>query len=151
MLVENQCYHTISATRDRAPILANLKYAEIVIDTIQQTRLERAHLLAWAVMPDHLHLVLVPREPYTLPQVMQNIKGNAAWAINRLTGRKSPIWQQGYYDRMIRSERHLFEALAYVNANPVMAGLAREPGEYPFASHEAGETDLERWYTAEAG
>ena len=83
---------------------------------------------------------------------MQSIKGNASWAINRLLGRKGPIWQQGYYDRMIRSEKHLFEAIAYVNANPVAAGLAKEPGAYRFASWDAKETDLERWYTAaEAG
>ena len=103
-------------------------------------------------MPDHLHLVLVPRHPFRLPEVMQNIKGNASWAINRSIGRRGPIWQQGYYDRMIRTEKHLFEAIAYVNANPVMAHLAREPGEYPYASHDAVDTDLERWYAAaEAG
>jgi REP element-mobilizing transposase RayT len=152
ILLENQAYHTISTTRDRRPVFADPVLANVVLDTIRETRIERAHVLAWAVMPDHLHLVLVPREPYTLPQVMQNIKGNASWAINRITGRRGPIWQQGYYDRMIRSEMHLFEAIAYVNANPVVAGLAKEPGEYPFASYDAEDTDLGRWFrAAEAG
>jgi REP element-mobilizing transposase RayT len=152
MLLENQCYHTISTTKDRIPVFANPSLAGVIVDTILQTRLERAYVLAWAVMPDHLHVVVVPRTPYTLPQVMQNIKGNASWAINRLTGRKGAIWQQGYYDRMIRSEKHLFEAIAYVNMNPVAAGLTKEPGEYRFASWDANETDLGRWYDdAEAG
>jgi REP element-mobilizing transposase RayT len=103
-------------------------------------------------MPDHLHLVIVPIEPQQLPQVMQGIKGYSSWAINHKLGTRGALWQQGYYDRMIRSEKHLFEVIQYVHMNPIMAGLAREPGAYRFASWNAEETDLERWYTAaEAG
>ena len=151
LLLENQCYHTISSTRDRRPVFANPECASLVLEAIDEIRKDRAHVLGWAVMPDHLHLVVVPIEPQQLPQVMQGIKGYSSWAINRNLGLKGPLWQQGYYDRMIRSEKHLFEAIQYVNMNPVVAGLAREPGDYRFASWDVEETDLERWYTAEAG
>ncbi|OGO51990.1 MAG: hypothetical protein A2148_04085 [Chloroflexi bacterium RBG_16_68_14] len=49
------------------------------------------------------------------------------------------MWQRGFYDRMIRDERQLEEAIRYIDENPVSAGLAKTPEEYPFSS--AGRPD----------
>jgi REP element-mobilizing transposase RayT len=145
--LENHCYHTISATRERLPVFADSESAEILIGALQFVRREKAFLLAYAVLPDHLHLVIAPKAPFTVSQVMQSVKGYASRAINlRQKRRLGPIWQPGFYDRAIRDEGHLADVIHYVHANPVEAGLAEYPEAYRLSSaHRGSQTDLEAW------
>ena len=91
-------------------------------------------VLAYAVMPDHLHLLLVPRPSMTLSEVMRLIKGSTARQLNLLKGERGSIWQQSFHDRVIRDETHLQATIAYIHENPVTEGLVVTPGEYEFSS-----------------
>lgn len=139
-ILENQVYHVSTATKDRERIFAEVAVAELVLEAIQFLRKDRAFILSFAIMPDHLHLVLVPRPDNDLPRIMQSLKGYTARQINRRKQRRAPVWQQSYYDRMIRTERHLQDVIDYVEQNPVKAGLCDDPAEYPFSS--AGKPEL---------
>ena len=139
-LLDNQCYHIVSATRDRVPIFLDPDCASLVVEAIQFVRHERAYVLAYAVMPEHLHALLVPREGTSISRVMQSIKGYTARLVNERLGRRGPLWQRSFYDRMIRNERQLLETVNYVHMNPVVAGLEEEPKAYPYSS--AGRDDL---------
>ena len=148
-LLEGQCYHTVSTTRDRQPIFADPVAAEVVISCLDHVREDKAFVLAFALMPDHMHLVLVPRMPFTLPQIMQGIKGYSSRVINQHRERHGSIWQASYYDRVIRSEEHLRQTVNYLHMNPVTAGLAECPEAYPFSSaHPMARTDIEAWLGA---
>ncbi len=80
-------------------------------------------LLAWAVMPNHVHVVFQPfRE---LPQVTRWIKGSTARTGNLLLGRTGqPFWQHESYDHCVRNSLELNRVIRYVERNPVTAGLA---------------------------
>jgi REP element-mobilizing transposase RayT len=150
-LLEGQCYHTVSTTRERQPTFADPVAAEVVIRCLDHVREDKAFVLAFALMPDHLHLVLVPRNPFTLPQVMQSVKGYSSRIINQQRERHGRIWQAGYCDRVIRTEEHLRQAVDYVHLNPVTAGLAERPEAYPLSSaHPSIQTDIEAWLGAPA-
>ena len=47
---------------------------------------------------------------------------------------RGTFWMVDYYDRFIRDGRHLARAIAYVERNPVKAGLCREAQDWPFSS-----------------
>src|SRR5688572_2793792 len=84
-------------------------------------------LHAAVVMTDHVHMLLTPRmdergELYGTAQTMNRVKGASAHSINRLLGRRGPVWQSEYFDRMIRDEADGRGALEYICANPVEAG-----------------------------
>lgn len=145
--LENHCYHVTSATRGRTPTFEDPANAKAVIDSLAFIR-ERdwAYVLAYCVMPDHVHLLLVPRNERTLSQVMQSIKGFVSRKINARDDAHGPIWQQSFYDRAIREEKQLETALNYIHFNPVRAGLVALPGEYRFSSAFPGATtDVEAW------
>jgi REP element-mobilizing transposase RayT len=145
-ILENHAYHTISTTLHRAPILADESAAEVVVDALQFVRKDKAFVLAYAVMPDHVHVLLVPKDPWTLSQVMQTIKGYASREINRGHERKGPLFQRSFYDRVIRDEAQLASTIQYIEGNPVSAGLVSSAGDYQFSSAWRGvETDLEAW------
>ena len=86
--------------------------------------------LAWVIMPDHLHWLLVPTGG-SLPPVMQRTKSRSAIAINRTLGRGGPIWQKGYYDRGLRRGEDLRATARYIVANPLRAGIVSRLADYP--------------------
>jgi len=49
-------------------------------------------------------------------------------------GRQGVLWQREYFDRYIRDEGHLQAVIAYIESNPVKAGLVRRAGDWPFGS-----------------
>ncbi len=133
-LLDNQCYHVVSTTRGQESIFSDPDCAESVIEAIQFVRRERAYVLAYVVMPNHLHALLVPRDNTSISRVMQSIKGYSARIVNGKLGRHGPLWQRSFYDRMIRNEQQLLETVSYVHMNPVVAGLVEKPEEYPYSS-----------------
>ena len=145
-LLENHCYHVSTATAGRQPVFSNAAAAQVVVDALRFLRRERAYVLAYAVMPDHIHVLLVPRAPQTVSSLMQSLKGFTSRAINAQLGRHGALWQESFYDRVIRGDQHLMEAIEYVHGNPVAAGLAQRPEDYPFCSaHPQSQTDLEQF------
>ncbi len=139
-LLDNQCYHVVTTTRDRVPVFLDPDCASLAVEVVQFMRRERAYVLAYVVMPEHLHALLVPRDGTSISRVMQSIKGYTARLVNEKLARRGPLWQRSFYDRMIRDERQLLETVTYVHMNPVVAGLVEDPEAYPYSS--AGQDDL---------
>ena len=80
-------------------------------------------LLAWCVMPNHVHVVAKLFPGRELATVVKAWKNFSAKAANQELGRKGRFWQREYYDRMIRNEDELDRAIRYILENPAKAGL----------------------------
>jgi hypothetical protein len=81
---------------------------------------------------------------------MQSMKGYTSRRINLMSHRQGPLWQQSFFDRLIRNEKELFETINYVDMNPVVAGLVERPEEYGFSSALRPElTDLDAFFADE--
>lgn len=93
----------------------------------------RYRLCAWAVMPNHAHLLyeawLVP-----LSELLKSWKGYTAYRCNEILGRKGTFWQEEYFDRYMRDEAHLNKAVRYIENNPMKAGLVRQAEDWAFSS-----------------
>ena len=146
--VEGQTYHTISVTHNRQPLFADDHAAQVVVDAISHTRSTgKAYVLAYAVMPDHLRLLLVPRAGYTVSTIMHPIKSYSARQIQGSTDYTGAVWQASFLDRIIMGDVHLSATLQYIVQNPVTAGLVGEPEQYRFSSaHPLAETDTEAFW-----
>jgi REP-associated tyrosine transposase len=142
ILIENGVYHTISATRGRQPILANTRAAESVVDAINASRGQgKVLLIAYAVLPDHLHLLCVPLGESTISHVMKAIKGTSGKAINKFGLHAGPVWQQSFYDRVIRDEKLLNVAVEYIHRNPYRCGPRDKSGRVPLLFGACGRVD----------
>jgi REP element-mobilizing transposase RayT len=80
-------------------------------------------LLAWCVMPNHVHVVARLFPGQELAKVVKAWKNFSAKAANQVLGRNGQFWQREYYDRLIRNGDELDRAIRYVVENPVKAGL----------------------------
>ena len=131
----NQPYFVTAATRDRQPIFRNRQAAELMLTELGRLRDELGFaLLAYAVMPDHIHLIIVPSTTEDLSRIMQSVKGGFARLWNKELGCQGSIWQPRYYESAVRTEAQLTRWLDYTDRNPVQAGLAASPEEYPYCS-----------------
>jgi REP element-mobilizing transposase RayT len=89
------------------------------------------------VMPDHVHLILQPKEKapkcwFDLSEILQGIKSVSARNIDRVENTKGNVWQDESFDRIIRDEAEYLEKLNYIYWNPVKAGLVDSPKDYAF-------------------
>jgi len=94
---------------------------------------KRFHLLAWVVMPNHVHVLLrVGQVP--VGRILQNWKSIVAVEANRLLGREGTFWQAEYWDRFMRDAEQTLRAVRYIENNPVKARLCRTRGEWQHSS-----------------
>ncbi len=80
-------------------------------------------LLAWCVMPNHVHVVARLFPGQELAKIVKAWKNFSAKSANQALGRKGRFWQREYYDRLIRNGDELDRAIRYVVDNPAKAGL----------------------------
>jgi REP element-mobilizing transposase RayT len=112
-----------------------------VLDCCLREHGVRLHVHGIVVMPDHVHLVAAPLADadgnwYGLAEVLQSIKGASAHAINRLMARSGRVWQPERHDHVLRRDERVRQAVDYICENPVAAGLAATPDEYPWLWRE---------------
>ena len=96
----------------------------------------RAEVLAWCLMPNHVHFVVVPREKETLHKVFGETHRRYTQLINKREGWTGYLWQ-GRFSSFPMDEQHLMNAVAYVELNPVAAGLVRRPEDWRWSSARA--------------
>ncbi|MCH7883776.1 MAG: transposase, partial [Planctomycetes bacterium] len=103
---------------------------DIVLGACRHWDREKLDLHAVVVMPDHVHLLLTPLEQgperwVTLGEIVHSIKRHAARKINELRGRTGPLWQDEYFERIIRNEKEYEETWNYIANNPIKNNLAK--------------------------
>ena len=111
-----------------ACVLRTLKYGA---ETLRLYDLE-----AWAIMCNHVHLLIDPRAG--MARITKSIKNYSAREANRILGRTGPFWQMESYDRWVRSGDARAGVLRYIEFNPVSAGLVDQPEDYRWSSAWAG-------------
>lgn len=87
-------------------------------------------LIAAVVMPDHVHLLLIPCTGFSLSRILKGIKGVTARRVNHRRDTRGRLWQDESFDRIVRDQPELQEKLKYMFNNPVKAGLASDPWQY---------------------
>lgn len=126
-----QAYLVTTVVKGRAPIFMDWR-AGCAASRIASSDLRGSRFLAWVVMPDHFHGVLLLGETASLSATLQLFKGRVALTVNRLLGREGALWERAFHDHAMRREEHLERMARYIVANPVRAGLVAKVGDYPF-------------------
>ncbi|MCS6952447.1 MAG: transposase [Bryobacterales bacterium] len=115
--------------------LARSEIAALVVDALieAQDRWQQFALHAFVVMPNHVHILVTPKAP--LAKLLGHLKGGTARRANQLLGLTGrPFWQEESYDHWVRDQEEFERIRAYIEMNPVRAGLAGAPEDYPWSS-----------------
>lgn len=109
-------------------------------------------ILAYCLMPNHIHAICVPAEKQGLTRLFRKLQGAFSRYTNLRRERCGHLWQERFYSCVMDSG-HNFQAMAYIEQNPVRAGLVAQPSEWAWSSarihlNAAGSghgLDLEFW------
>jgi REP element-mobilizing transposase RayT len=96
----------------------------------------RWECLAYCLMTNHFHLVLMNPEG-GLSSGMQELISGHARQMNQRYGRRDHLFKQRFFSVQLKRESHFLEACRYVVLNPVRAGLCRSPAEWKWSSYRA--------------
>lgn len=166
MYVEGEIYFVTSRTFNHQKIFASEKTCQLFVEVLDYCRKKyRFRLYAYVVMPDYVHLLILPRGKYNISEIMHRIKGNfaqqytkrnhkgsvAGWGMwkgisvgeplwfalnqNRRRIRMNPVWQKSFHDRIIRSDEEMFNTIQYINNNAVKHHLVDDPLKWQYSSY----------------
>jgi REP element-mobilizing transposase RayT len=146
--IQEHPYLTTTVTLKREPIFADSKAADILLDGVLFGREQQwYYLLSFVIMPDHMHLIIIPRGK-NISECMKSIKGFSARKINSLLRRNGSIWQSGFYDYVLDSEEKVLARMRYIEDNPVRKGLATHAQHYSYSSAKyRADTDFDEFFS----
>jgi len=108
-----------------ACILKDPACSRIVADALRHFDGQRYTLGPFIVMPNHVHVLFRPSEVHALENIIHSWKSFSANQLNKLIGSKGTLWQNDYWDTMIRHERHWHACRQYIlkNSENLLPGM----------------------------
>ena len=122
-------------------LLGKPEYAEVVIENWKHFHNVRYDLIAYVVMPNHVHLLIKTKNDWDLSKIVYSWKSFTAKSILSKERKINPdfnmesLWAREYCDRFIRDGNHYLNAIQYILNNPVKARLAQSQDQWPFSGY----------------
>ena len=93
-------------------------------------------IIAYCIMPTHLHLVLQEVKGKSISRVMSNILNSYTRYFNIKHGRKGPLWEGRFKKVLIEDDEQLLHLTRYIHLNPVTANLISDPRKWLWSSYQ---------------
>ena len=136
MLIDGGTYHVLTRGNNGQQIFHDemdyQRYLQLLVTYAQEHRL---HIYHFALMPNHVHLVLEVPVSDTLSKAMLSVNLRYTLFYQRRYRYSGHLWQGRFKSLLIDRDSYLLECGRYVELNPVRAGLVKEPGAYAWSSY----------------
>lgn len=117
-----ETYALTTTTYQRRALFVRTTNAELLVKTLFHYRDQgRYQLHGFAVMPEHLHVLLTPSLSQTIERCAQCIKGGFSHEVRKQFA--GEVWQPGFHEHRIRDGEDFRAQLGYIAANPGKRGL----------------------------
>jgi putative transposase len=90
---------------------------------------------SYVLMGNHFHLLVTPQTAEALPKMMQSVGRSYVRYFNDQHGRTGTLWEGRYKSTVIQTHRYLLACMAYIDLNPVRAGLSNDVADYDWSSY----------------
>ncbi len=152
--INGQARFITFCTHNQLPILSDNKIRRIIRDEILNARKHYGFkLIAFVLMPEHVHLVIIPTDKSKVGRIIGDIKRLSSKRIHKyIIHKKSSLirkltvirnkverfvfWQRRCYDHNCRSEESSWEKVNYCHNNPVKRGLVQSPEKWQWSSYQ---------------
>ena len=110
-------YHSnVTAAEER--LLGDAACRHIVSASLRHYNNSLYRIVAYVIMPNHVHLLLIPAACIAVSHIVRCIKSYSGRQINQAIGSTSPVWMRDYFDRLIRTHDHYRNVVRYIASNP---------------------------------
>ena len=108
----------------------------LFLDLLQETCDKYGALLYnYCLMTNHVHLLFEVGADDVLSRFMHRLANVFAKRFNVIRGRKGHLWEGRFVSTIIEAPTYFLRCMAYIDLNPVRAGMVEEPGDYPWSAH----------------
>lgn len=129
-------HHIIQRGNNGQAIFLSTQDRETMLSLFEaQARQHGVALHAYVLMDNHFHLLATPQTAAGIPKFMQAVGRSYVRYFNDLHQRRGTLWEGRYRATLIQAERFLLPCMAYIDLNPVRAGLVAQASDYPWSSH----------------
>lgn len=127
-------YHVTQRGNGRQQVFFDEQDYHVYLDLLSHSSTAAGlRLWAYCLMPNHVHLIVVPSRDTALAQAMCRTNADFARYFNLRKRSCGHVWQARYFSTPL-DEAHLWQAMAYVERNPVRARLVAQAEDYPWSS-----------------
>ena len=129
-------HHVIQRGNNRQAIFHTNEDRQRMLDLLlEQSTKNKVAIHAYVLMDNHFHLLATPETEEGLPAMMQAVGRSYVRYFNDRVGRTGTLWEGRYRSTLIETERYLLACMAYIDLNPVRAGMVHAPLDHPWSSH----------------
>ncbi|MEO7548938.1 MAG: transposase [Ramlibacter sp.] len=129
-------HHIIQRGNNRQPIFATSQDYLLLLALLEEHAFaNKVAIHGYVLMSNHFHLLATPETARGIPMLMQAVGRRYVRHFNQKQIRTGTLWEGRYRSTLIQTERYLLTCMAYLDLNPVRAGMVSEPAAYPWSSH----------------
>ena len=129
-------HHVIQRGNNRQPIVKTDADREVLLELMgENAKKHQVAINAYVLMDNHFHLLLTPETGQGVPMMMQAVGRSYVRYFNDLHQRTGTLWEGRYKSTLIQTDRYLLACMAYLDLNPVRAGVVSDPRQYRWSSH----------------
>jgi putative transposase len=110
-------------------------YESILALLAEYAEREKVDIHAYVLMSNHFHLLVTPQDEGSLSRMMQAVGRRYVQTFNAVHQRTGTLWEGRFRANPIQTERYLLACMAYIDQNPVRAGMVARAADYPWSSH----------------
>ena len=122
-------------TFERRPWMEDPLNREVLLSAMHRVKDKHPFRhFAHVIMPDHMHWLFAPGEPTDFSVIVAALKRDVTWRLKEQGKLDGPLWQNRFYDHVIRDENDFARHLDYIHFNPVKHGVAVSPCSYAWSS-----------------
>ena len=149
LTVPGYAHHLIQRGNNRQAVFATDADRQFLLDLLaEHAKACEVALHSYVLMDNHFHLLATPATSQGLAQMMQAVGRRYVRYFNDRQNRTGTLWEGRFKSSLIESERYLLACMAYIDLNPVRAGMVQQPGNYRWSgyAHHTGQR-AEPWLT----
>lgn len=138
LVLDGGCYHVLTRGNNRAVVFHEAddfqRYGRLLLDYFTEHRVRLYH---YCLMSSHVHLVVEVAQAAGLSKAMHGLNMRYAQFYRRRHQHVGHFWQDRFKSLLVAKDDYLIQCGAYVELNPVRAGMVERPEQYPWSSYRA--------------
>lgn len=136
--IAGQPFHVIQRGNNRTECFVSKDDFVLYLGLLNQLApLFECSMHAYVLMPNHVHMLITPKEADGISSLMKRLGQQYVQHFNRVHGRTGTLWEGRFKSCLVHDESYLFTCQRYIELNPVRARMVSDPWDYPWSSYRA--------------
>jgi putative transposase len=130
-------HHVIQRGNNRQPIVLDDADRKMLYSLwLEESQRHKVAVNAYVLLDNHFHMLLTPPSEEAMSLMMQSVGRTYVRYFNKRHNRSGTLWEGRYKSSLVDSEAYLLSCMAYIDLNPVRAGLAEVPEGFNWSSYK---------------